>query len=328
LLNSYPEHDFSDDLVVLETVAPGSSFQSALADIEHRVESDAVLTRQAGDWLNSHGMAAETLRWYAQLPEPVRSNVRVQMTAAESHSAVRDWNSLENFLNGCHWGDGEYLRKAMLVRCKRELSRPWEKEWKQLVTDVQTNPPADLLLAHLAIDWNWRDEALGLLWPAATKPRTEWKALQYLWDLYSRTSDTRELLRVAKMQLNLDPSNPTRKNNEAFLSLLLYGASERASRLAREASAANPKVPEWAATYAYALHLAGKDSGAAKVMADLSPDALGRPGIALYYAIVLEANGDQPRAREILVKLNPAGMLPEERKMAADLAQKLGIRSR
>ena len=132
-----------------------------------------------------------------------------------------------------------------------------------------------------------------------------------------------QLWRVAKAQIELDPTNPTKKNNAAFLSLLLYGASERSERLAREASTTNPKVPEWAATYAYALHLAGKEPEAKRVMENLSPEALGRPGIALYYAIVLAANGDNARAKETLAKLNPTGMLPEEQKLATELAQKL-----
>ena len=327
-LRSLPEHNFSDDLSCLEAVMSEPAFHPALEEIERRANSNGQWAIEAGDWMISHGMAAETLRWFAQLPETIRSNVRVQMTAAEGYFATHDWNGLETFLAKCHWDSGEFLRRAMQIRCKRELSKPWEKDWNQLVTEVEANPPDSLLLAQLVIGWQWRNETLDLLWGAATKPETESKALQYLWDLYSRTNETRELLRVAKAQVDLDPSNPTRKNNDAFLSLLLNGASERSERLAREASTTNPKVPEWAATYAYALHLAGKKSEAKKVMENLSPEALGRPGVALYYAIVLAANGDNARAVESLAKLNPKGMLPEEQKLAADLTQQLNATKR
>ena len=323
MLRSHPEHNFNDDLSCLEAVISEPAFQPALTEIEHRVESDALLAREAGDWLDSHGMAAETLRWFAQLPEAVQSDVRMQMTVAEGYSAMRDWNGLETFLAKCYWDKGEYLRRAMLVRCKRELSQPWEKEWAQLVTEVEANPPDGLLLAQLVTGWKWRDETIDLLWGAATKPMTESRALQYLWGLYSRANDTHNLWRVAREQIALDPASPAKKNNAAFLSLLLYGASERSLRFAREASTTNPKVPEWAATYAYALHLAGKESEAKKVMEDLPSKALERPGIALYYAIVLAANGDDAQAKVILSKLNPTGMLPEEVKLAADLGQQL-----
>ena len=189
-MRSHPEHNFNDDLSCLEAVISEPTFQPALKEIEHRAESDALRARETGDWLNSQGMAAETLRWFAQLPEAVQSNVRVQMTAAEGYSAVHDWNGLEAFLAKCHWGDGEFLRRAMLIRCQRERSGPWEKEWKQLVTDVDGNPPDGLLLAQLVIGWKWRDETLELLWGATTKPMTESRALQYLWGLYAQTNET------------------------------------------------------------------------------------------------------------------------------------------
>jgi hypothetical protein len=327
-LRSLPEHNFTDDLSCLEPLMGEPAFRPALDEIEHRAESNALWAAEAGDWLNSHGMVAETLQWFPRLPEAIQTNVRVQMTEAEGYTATSDWKGLQVFLTGCHWESGEYLRRAMVIRCKRELSEPWEKEWNQLAADAEANPPQGFLLAQLAIGWNWRNEALNLLWGAATKPQTDSKALQSLWDLYSQTNETDKLLRVAQAQLALEPSNPARKNNDAFLSLLLHGASEHSERLAREASTTNPNVPEWAATYAYALHLAGKDAEAKKVMEHLSPEALQRPGIALYYAIVLAANGDADKARESLSKLNPTGMLPEERKLAADLALQLNAAAR
>lgn len=327
-LHSLPEHIFSDDLNCLEAVISEPAFSSALEAIEHRAESNVHWITETGDWLNAHGMAAETLKWFARFPDALQSNVLMQMAAAQGYLDTGDWSSLEAFVEKCHWDKGEFLRRAMLIRCKRELSQPWEKEWNQLVTEVNANPPNGFLLAQLVIGWKWRNETLDLLWSAASKPQTEAKALQSLWNLYSQTSETSELLRVARAQMNFDPSNPTRENNVAFLSLLLNGASEHSERLAREASITNPIVPEWAATYAYALHLSGKESEAKKVMENLSSEALGRPDIALYYAIVLAANGDSAEARETLKKLNPNGMLPEELKLATDLARQLNLTDR
>jgi len=327
-LRSLPEHNFTDGLSCLEAVISEPAFHPALEETEHRAESNAPWAVETGNWLNSHGMGAETLRWFARLAGPMRSDVPVQITAAEAYLALYDWNGLKTFLATCHWEGCEFLTRAMLIRCKRELSQPWENEWKQLVTEVETNPSDGLLLAQVATGWNWRNETINLLWDAAASPKTNSKALEYLWDIYSRTSDTLEMLRVAKEQLRLDPSNPVTKNNYAFLSLLMFGASENSERLADEATIANPNIPEWAATYAYALHLAGKEAKATKVMDKLSPSALGRPGVALYYAIVLAANGDYPKARESLSNLNPNGMLPQERKLAEALARQLNVANR
>ena len=327
-LRSLPAHNFSDDLSCLEVVMHEPAFQPALEAIEKQAGSDALLASDAGNWLNSHGMAAETLRWFAQMPGAIKSDVRVQMAAAESYLALRDWKGLESFLANCHWPNGEFLRRAMAVRSERELGQPWQADWKKLVSDVNANPPDALLLAQVVTGWNWRDETLELLWGAASQPQTEPDALQFLWNIYSQMNDTRELWRVATEQLNIDPANPIYKNNEAFLTLLLYGASERSERLAREASAANPQVPEWTATYAYALHLAGKEPQAKEALKNLPPTALERPGVALYYAIVLAANGEDANARQSLGKLNPNGMLPEEQQLALNLAKKLNASTR
>lgn len=327
-LQAIPEHTFTDDLSCLELEPTEASFKSTLADLEKRVAEDGSKAIAIGDWLNSHQMAPETLRWFAELPTPVRANIRVQIIAAEAYLATGDWPGLEAFLRKCRWESGEFLRRAMLIRGRRELAQPWEKDWNQLVTDVESNPPDGFLLAQVVTGWKWRAETLKLLWDASTKPKTNSLALQNLWDLYTQTNETREMLRVARAQVELDSTNPSRKNNEAFLSLLVYGASGRAERLAREAAKANPEIPEWTATYAYALHLAGKNAAARQVIAALPPEALHRPGIALYYAIVLAANGDQAQARDALARLDSRGMLPEERKLAADLAQQLSVARR
>jgi hypothetical protein len=322
-LRAIPGHGFGDDVRCLETAIGEARFRTDLEALEHRAEADAQWTVDVGEWLNAHGMADEMLRWFDRLPKTIQATVRVQMTVAESYLAKADWKRLQTYLADRRWDDGEFLKRAILVRCHRELGEPWEKEWNQLAAECGANAPDGLLLAQLVMSWQWRQEAIELLWTAASHPETNALALQNLWKLYAQKNETRELLRVAKAQMALDDSNPTTKNNEAFLALLLYGPSARAERLAREASTANPKVPEWAATYAFALHLAGKDAEAKKVMENLSADAVQHPGIALYYAIVLAGNGDADKAREFMAKLNPQGMLPEEQKLAVELAQQL-----
>ncbi len=318
-------HTFNDDLSCLPAAATESAFHTGITAVEHRAGSDIQLIAAATDWLNQHGMATETLRWLGTLPPDIQANMRVQIARSEALLAMRDWKALSAFLKDCHWEDCEFLRRAMQVRCERELAQPWEPDWKQLAQDTQRNPQDILLLAQLVIGWGWRDEELALLWDAARRPVTASRALEILWRLYAHENDTRELLRVAKAQLDIDPASPTRKNNFAFLSLLLDGPSQIAERLAREASTADPNAPEWAATYAYALHLAGNDPEAKKVLANLAPATLKRPGVALYSAIILAANGDNSNARNSIARLNTNGMLPEERKLAAELAGRLGV---
>ena len=85
---------------------------------------------EAGDWLNAHGMAGETLRWFARLPETIRANVRVQITAAEGYLATYDWNGLEAFLAKCRWDDCEFLRHAMALTDLGIVRRGRPANWR------------------------------------------------------------------------------------------------------------------------------------------------------------------------------------------------------
>ena len=323
-LGSLPEHLISDDLVCLESVISASAaFRAQLEKVKHRAETNAQWIADAGAWLNAHSMAAETLGWFGKLPEEMRSRIPVQMTAAESYLVLKDWGKLGAFLAKLNWGECEFMRRAIAIRCQRELAQPWKEKWNRLLTDLDAKPHDALLLAQTTIGWKWREETIDILWGPAMKPGAKSEALQLLWVIYAGANDTRALLRVAKAQLEFDPLNPNFKNNVAFLTLLLNRVSPPVERLAEEASKTNPAIPEWAATYAYALHLSGKDSEAAAVMKHLSSEALQRPGISLYYAIVLAANRDYAAARAFFGKLNTAGMLPEERDLVADLSKQL-----
>ena len=326
-LHSLPEHTFSDELRCLESVTSVDIFRSSLDEIQHRAELEMPLVVETGEWLLAHRMPTEMLRWHSKLPESMQSHIRVQITAAQAYITLQDWEGLKTFLKMCDWKSGDYLRQAMLIRCQRELAQPWEKDWSRFTSGLESSPNLEILLAQQVLGWPWRTEAINLLRKASSRPETESKALQALWDIYSMSGETIELLHIAKSQLNLEPANPTHKNNVAFLSLLLNGASENSERLAREVSTSNPQAPEWATTYAYALILSGKKTEAKKVMEHLSPETLARPGIALYYAIVLAANDDSIRALAALEKLNPSGMLPQEQKLATDLLQRLKSKS-
>ena len=326
-LLALPGHTFGDEVNCLGASAPGPDLTSALGPLQRRAETRPEWVTQLGEWLNAHGMAGEMLHWQEVLPPAIRSNPRVQMTIADSYLRLRDWRGLAASLANSQWAGGDYLRRAMLIRTQKELSQPWKGDWEKLVEDSQARPAEGLLLAQLVLGWGWRDEAVNLLWKAATLPEVASLALQSLWELYARDGDSRKLLRVARAQSELDPANPTKINNEAFLSLLIEGFSERAERLARALVAAHPSVPEWTATEAFALHLAHRDVEAGQMLATLPPEAQHRPGVALYFALVQAALGETVQAQAALARLNPAHLLPEERKLATELAQQLQVRN-
>jgi predicted Zn-dependent protease len=320
-LRAMRDHTFTDELNCLEVLAGGPDFQKRLTELEAAAARDPELAAAMSDWLIAHGMAAEGQRWIAKLPAPLRASVKVQISAAEGLMAMKDWTALAASLASRQWGGGDFLRRAMLVRCKRELGQPWHDDWEKLLAGIHS--PDDLLLARVTIGWGWRPETVEVLWAAASRPESSVQALQYLWSLSSQTRDTREMQRVASQQLSQNPDNPAFQNNMAFLSMLLFGPSAESERLAQEAAASDPAAPEWKATYAYALHLAGREADALHEIKSLPAADLAQPEVALYDGIILTANGDAAGARAATAKLNAMALLPEEQKLAANLAVRL-----
>lgn len=347
-LQTLPGHGFGDELDQLDAEISEPSFREMLKALEHRAESDVKMTAALGAWLNVRWMSGEMLSWYGRLPKDVAADPGVQVAAADAYMRLYDWGGLQKFLKSCVWtGNGNFLKTALEVRCKRELSEPWEDGWKELAQETKKNQQQSLLLANLVLGWGWRPEAKALFWFASTPAwrlrsdsqqsaeaelpvpdpaaslKIQKQALLELWKISAPASESLEMLEVAKAQLELEPDNAMFKNNYAFLSLLLNGASKNAEQLASEATTANPAAPEWAATYAYALHLAGKDDDAEKALSRLTPADLNKPGVALYYAIVLAAKGDDTHAKEALMKINGNGMLPEEARLATTLMRRI-----
>ena len=322
-LKSAPDHTFTDDFSWLDAIRLGADFAPALSAIENKAQSDPVATAELADWLNARGMASESLRLLNGLPKSRKANTRIQIALAEAHLTLGKWEELLAFLKVCNWKDCDFLRRAMLARCMRERGKPWEKDWQALTQEITPKYNDALLLAQLALNWRWRTEAIAILWTVSKNQTTAPQALRLLWSLYRESNDTPSLLRVAQARLNFDRSEPANKNNAAFLWLLLYGHSFQYEKLAHDAMAANPKVPEWAATYAFALYLAGRDAEAARIFDQMAPGAVDRPGIALYAALAFAASGDTVRARERLSRVNPAGLLPEERELAERLGRTL-----
>jgi hypothetical protein len=68
-------------------------------------------------------------------------------------------------------------------------------------------------------------------------------------------------------------------------------------------------------TYAYALHLQGKDADALKIMQQLNPKALENNSVAGYYGVILKAVGDNAQAGPYLKRSVNGQLLPEEQSL-------------
>jgi predicted Zn-dependent protease len=96
----------------------------------------------------------------------------------------------------------------------------------------------------------------------------------------------------------------------------------RAHEFARELFHQYPSNAAFASTYAYSLHLQGRSEEALKAFANLPPQALDQPAIALYYGVILGTNS-VAEARKRLELASNGNLLPEEKELLADLRRQL-----
>ena len=120
-----------------------------------------------------------------------------------------------------------------------------------------------------------------------------------------------------------DPKDPLVKNNLAATCLLLQRDLPKAHRLASENYLRHPAQPVIASTYAYSLHLQGRTKEALTAFARLSPEALEAPNVALYYALLLTADGQTATAAKYLAAAGQSQLLPEEKALLAAAKQPL-----
>ena len=79
----------------------------------------------------------------------------------------------------------------------------------------------------------------------------------------------------------------------------------------------------FAATHAYALHIAGKTDEALELMDRMKDEELSHPAVAAYYVVILVESGKLERARAFLPKAQRAALLPEEQLLLKSATRKL-----
>jgi len=99
--------------------------------------------------------------------------------------------------------------------------------------------------------------------------------LRMLYDFYAGRRDTQELYRVLVHLEKVRPTIWPCATNLAQISLLLNLNADQAYRLAREVYEQEPKNPNYAATYAFSLHLQGDVKKALQALAAFSEAELG-----------------------------------------------------
>jgi len=231
---------------------------------------------------------------------------------------------LERFgemLSGDRWDNEDFLRFAWLCRAEREQNARDMADiyWHRAVSAAEDNAGALATLAQVTATWGWNDEMEECLRGIVKlDPKQLW-AWQALLQRRAAAGDTAALLELNSALLAHATNSLIVKNNLAALELLLNRNTNQAFQLAKEVYEASTNTPAFASTRAFALYRQNQAVEGLRVMKGLPPDELSRPDVALYYALLLSANGQQASAAPYIAAARKAQLLPEERQLLEKL---------
>jgi predicted Zn-dependent protease len=166
-------------------------------------------------------------------------------------------------------------------------------------------------------------EQEDLLWRILREyPDARW-AQAGLEQLYFKAGNTAGLYQLYLKQQPYYPTNDLLRNNLAAAALLLKTNLPQARQWASEVYARNTNNPVVVATFAYSLHLQGRDQEGIAAFRKLKPEQLDDPSAALYYGLLLSATGKPDEAAPYLEIARTRGqLLPEERQLLPGMDKK------
>lgn len=325
ILRDLPEAKLSDQLAYLEELdrarsAPETGnlephrFENELGRLQNTSGFDEASIYAVGAWLNSHRHAELTLAWLQRLPERLRALPYCQLVEAEAMVASGDGPELLARLGSGHWGGLEYLRLGYLAHARPDR----EATWQQAVQAAGADRGRIKTLAGLAEDWGWSADSESLWWKLANDPNASLAALQQLYSLGRKQGDAEGMFRVSKCIYQLDPTDLIARNNFAQLSLLLGRATPETRRIASENAEGHPE--DWAlnSTYAFSLHLQGRDHEALARLLGLPGEPGRDPQMAAYLGVLYAAVGQPESARPLLARAAGADLLPQEAQLVRE----------
>jgi Tfp pilus assembly protein PilF len=321
-LENNPKSEIGDRLNCLQVDYQTGTYVEALQRLQSATKEKPGDAPQLIYWMGNHQMGRQAIDWInANFPEETRP-IEIQLAEADVISGLRDWPLLSQTIGQSNWRGIDFVRHALLVRSERERELPaWTTDWSGLVKSYETDTQTTIILARLAQTWNWLDEARDLYWQIVNRAAPqETEALQRLQQIYQQQGNTAGLFRVAKIQLDQSPNNFAFRNNYAFLALLLNFDKEKAVGLAEENAGKILNQPHMVATLAFARLRQGRAAEAREILERLGDSALHDADVALYYAVALEGDHDEEKARQYAeIALKSKTLLPEEKRMAEQI---------
>jgi thioredoxin-like negative regulator of GroEL len=301
--------------------AQKSGFDSFLQGVQKQSETNAAAIYAVSAWMIAQGLVEAAFTWLTNTPAKMQSEQPVPMAFVDCYLAKKDWKGLQAYLEAGQWGEQDFLRLAFLSRATAELQDSLGSDalWRSAVraADDRLGPLSSLLT--MATSWGRQEARESLLWQIAQKfPRERW-AYRELDRSYQATRNTRGLNKLYAAMMSIQPDNLHVKNNFATTSFLLKQGLTRAHEVAREIYKLQPTNPIVCSTFAYSLHLQGRNKEAVEVVAKLAPVDRENPAFAVYFAAIYFQNGQTNEAYRYLALSQKAELLAEEKSLANEI---------
>jgi len=319
-LLSQTQASLSDNLQHLSILHQLASpqFQPFLQSVQELAKTNARAVYSLASWLTANGSANAALQWLTNFPVNLQSAMPVPLAIGDALVSQRNWTGLERFLEGKAWAHLDFVRFAWLSRAAWEQKQlqAADAHWRMAVQQASAGLEPLTWLTRVSEQSGQQPEPL--LWRIVHQHPTErwpWFELQRI---YAKTRNTSGLNLLYSEMGTWQPKNFIAKNNFAATSMLLKRNPRKAHDTARELYSQRPDDPVIASTYAYSLHLQGHTRKGLAVLERCPTTALESPVVALYYGVLLAADGQTSQAARFLALGQRAELLPEERTLALE----------
>ena len=315
-----PHAILADQLQNLEILKQLKSdeFNDRLQTVQQQVATNALAVEEVSAWMQANGLVAESLDWLTGLTIPLLDQRPVQMALAQGYLQSSQWTVLLNIASQGNWGDLEFLRLALVFRAWSQLGAAGaaDSNWNAAMGEAAGRHEAMTRLLQLAESWHLQQKREAVLLQMVQEFPEERRTQQELELLYFNSGNTLGLHQLYVILNAHFPDETAYKNDLAFTSLLLKTDVSKACQWAAEIYAKNPGDPIAASTYAFALHMQGRDKQGLALLQKFQPAELAQPSVALYYGVLLAATGKADQAMPWLQIAQTKGhLLPEEREL-------------
>ncbi|HEY3854636.1 MAG TPA: hypothetical protein VGO67_09605 [Verrucomicrobiae bacterium] len=315
--------DRLDHLNILQQTK-NPEFDAYLRAVQNGAATNASSTYALASWMLGRSMAEGAQQWLTNCPAKIRSEQPVPLAFVDCYIARKDWLGLDAYLVDQQWHDLEYLRFAYLSRASEQLQQQMaaEARWRSAVRATDNQLSSLNTLLNMAKAWNRIHAEEDLLAQIGQYYHRERWASRDLERLYLAAGDTEGLNKFYAMKAESDSTNYVALNNLAATSLLLKTNLPRAFEISKQLYQNHPGDAVIATTYAYSLLLQKRPKEGVDVLDKLGPESLEQPGVALYYGILLSANGQRDVAAKYLELAQTVRNLPEEKQLISEAAKK------